>query len=103
MGRIEIVDLKQTGLVFRLTTNGVASWSYRYRSPTNGKLLRATIGSYPSVGLAQARKLAGAMESEIAGGIDPGEERRRRVNTASARTFGAVAERYLAEHAARHK
>jgi integrase len=100
-GRAEFSDLRCPGLVLRITTNGIKSWSYRYRDKAAGRISRATIGQYPAVGLAAARARANAMRQEVAEGGNPADRKRRSHSSAS--SFGALAARYLAEHARRHK
>jgi len=98
-GRLEISDARCAGLVFRITANGAQSWSYRYRSA--GRVMRATIGTYPAIGLAGARSAADDMRREVAKGGSPSA--RKRAARSADRTFDALAQRYLAEHARRHK
>jgi integrase len=100
--RLEIRDLGCGGLEFRVTSAGVKSWSFRFRDAA-GKQTRATIGEYPSIGLKAARAAADAMRSVVAAGGNPVEEKREARRTAGAKTFGALAARYLAEHAERQK
>src|SRR5262249_47656325 len=40
-GRLEIADLRQAGLVLRITSNGARSFAYRFRHPHSRKTLRA--------------------------------------------------------------
>jgi hypothetical protein len=98
-GRLEISDSRCAGLVFRITVNGARSWSYRYRA--GGRLMRATIGGYPAIGLSDARAQADAMRSMVAAGGDPAALKRE--GRSSDKTFAALAARYLAEHSRRHK
>lgn len=102
-GRTEIADVRCIGLSFRVTAAGARSWSFRFRDPDTGKTMRATIGPYPAVSLADARAKAEVHRKEVAAGINPVEQRRRHRSTALTRTFGALAARYLLEHADRHK
>jgi integrase len=102
-GRLEIADLRCAGLVLRITATGARSWSYRYRDKAAGRLTRLTIGSYPAVSLTAARSQADAMRREVAGGGDPADRKRRDRAEAGTRSFGVLAERYLAEHSRRHK
>ena len=101
--RVELTDARCRGLVFRVTDKGVSSFSFRFRDPRTGRPGRVTIGNYPDVSLSQARQRADALRAEVAAGTNPAEQHRRRRSTAASRTFGAVADRYLAEHAFRHK
>jgi integrase len=102
-GRIEIADLRQAGLVLRVTPNGARSFAYRFRHPHTRKTLRATIGPYPATTLEAARKRAKEMAAQIADGTNPIEARNAEREAAPTRTFQALADRYLKEHAERHK
>jgi len=102
-GRLEIADLRQAGLVLRITANDVRTFAFRFRHPHTRRTLRATIGGYPAVSLEGARKRAREMASEVAAGTNPIESKRAEREAAPTRTFGALAERYLREHASRHK
>ena len=102
-GRLEIADLRQAGLVLRITTAGARSFAYRFRHPHTRKTLRATIGPYPATTLEAARKRAKEMATQVADGTNPIEARNAERNAAPARTFQALADRYLNEHAQRHK
>jgi site-specific recombinase XerD len=53
--------------------------------------------------LAQARARADELRGRVAAELNPLEERRREREEAASRTFGAVADRYLNEHARRKK
>jgi integrase len=102
-GRLEIADLRQAGLVLRITSNGARSFAYRFRHPHTRKTLRATIGPYPATTLEAARKRAKDMAAQVADGTNPIEARNAERNAAPTRTFQALADRYLKEHAERHK
>jgi hypothetical protein len=60
-GRLEIADMRQAGLVLRVTSNGVRTFAFRFRHPHSRKTLRATVGTYPATSLEAARKRARAM------------------------------------------
>ena len=102
-GRVEIADLRCTGLAFRVTSNGARSWSFRFRDPRSGNPVRATLGSYPDIGLADAREAADALRRQVARGINPVEAERLEREEAKSKTFQALAERYLVEHSRRRK
>jgi integrase len=102
-GRLEIADLRQAGLVLRITPNGARSFAYRFRHPQTRKTLRATLGPYPATTLEAARRRAKEMAAQIADGTNPIEARNVERTAAPTRTFQALADRYLIEHAARHK
>jgi len=68
----------------------------------NGKLCRFTVGTYPKMGLGEARDEAQQIIKDAAKGISPKEreaEERRKAKTAQRNTFGAVAEEFMADHA----
>jgi hypothetical protein len=102
VGRTEIADLRCAGLSFRITPN-VRSWNYRFRDPKSGKTTRIGLGTYPAVSLAQAREQADAMRGMVAAGKNPLTVRREEREDAPRRTFEALADRYLIEHAERKK
>ena len=102
-GRLEIADLRQAGLVLRITSNGARSFAYRFRHPDTRKTLRATIGPYPATTLEAARKRAKNMAAQVADGTNPIDARNAEREAAPTRTFEALAGRYLKEHAGRHK
>src|SRR5262245_6126500 len=102
-GRLEIADLREVGLVLRITSNGARSFAYRFRHPHSRKTLRATIGPYPATPLEAARKRAKEMAAQVADGTNPIEARNAEREAAPTRTFQALADRYLKEHAERHK
>jgi integrase len=67
--RIEHPDGKITGLYLVQQPSGSASWALRYRFA--GRPTKLTIGPYPAVGLAIARRRAQEAIGAIAGGKDP--------------------------------
>jgi integrase len=102
-GRLEVSDARCAGLTFRVTANGVRSWSLRFRDPRSAQVTRVTIGKYPEISLQAAREQALDLRREIACGVNPVERKREEREQASTRTFAALAERYMHEHARRHK
>ena len=56
-----------------MQTSGVSSWALRYRA--GGRARKLTLGGYPAVDLAKARKLAKVAQGEIAAARDPGAEK----------------------------
>jgi hypothetical protein len=103
IGRLEITDLRCNGLTLRVTKGGVKSWSFRFRDPKSRRLTRATIGAYPTVSLQVARERALDLSRQVAGGINPVDEKRKARDEAPTQTFEALAARYMTEHARRHK
>jgi integrase len=98
-GRVEYWDSKTPGLCLRISPNG-ATWTLRYRPRDGGPQRRASLGSLPAVGLADAREQAQRLRLDVAKGTDPQRERMaKRAAAANAFTFDALAQRYLDEYA----
>jgi hypothetical protein len=97
-GRVEIWDAKTPGLCLRISTNGSATWSLRYRPRNGGGKQRITLGPADTLGLADARDRAARLRLEVANGGDPQRDRRR-----GGLTFDTVAQRYLDEYAKPYK
>jgi integrase len=101
-GRIEYFDAAFPGLALRITENGGKSWCAFYRF--NGRLRRYTIGRYPAIKPAQARREAAAALERLREGFDPAEEKRARrdLRSPGADSFSAVAYDYLDRHLAKN-
>ena len=104
--RLEYRDDKEPGLIFRVTEQGVRSWSVRYRNPA-GEHRRKSLGVFPAVGLSKARQEAKKVKGAVAGGSDvvaseratKAEEQRKRLHL-----FAGLAEAYfLAAEAGTHR
>ena len=67
--RREVPDGRITGLYLVLQPTGARSWALRYRA--SGVPKKLTIGAYPSVSLAEARKRAQKALAEVVDGNDP--------------------------------
>ena len=67
--RVEYRDDRNPGFGLRVCTSGAKSWMMLYR--LNGKVVRETLGKYPTLGLADARALAAERERAVQAGIDP--------------------------------
>jgi integrase len=98
-GRVELADLRCSGLEFRVTDKGARSFSFRFRCPTSGRVNRMTLGKYPDLTLSKARLRADGLRAQVAQGINPADAARRERETRASRSFGAVAERYLERYA----
>ncbi len=101
--RKEVFDSDAPGLALRITGKGARSWSVYFRlADTTGKQknLRATLGRYPSIGIAEARRMAREIRDQAAAGIDPRkarvEARTKARVTAERLLFRNVAEGYIA-------
>ncbi|MBF6570426.1 MAG: tyrosine-type recombinase/integrase [Candidatus Binataceae bacterium] len=93
-GRRVIWDRKTPGFGLRVTVTGHKTWVVLYRM--SGKLRWLTLGTYPPVSLADARKAAKDALADVHKGIDPVAEKQ---SARAADTFGALAARYLKEWA----
>ena len=102
-GRAEWADLRCVGLEFRVTSAGARSWTFRFRDPTTRRTLRASIGSYPEISLSAARKKADDLRAKVADGVNPIDAKRQERSESQSRAFKTLAERYMTEHAMRHK
>lgn len=107
--RQEVADAKVRGLYLIVQISGKKSWAVRYRF--GGRLLKLTIGAYPTFSLRQAREEAGNA-FRMLGGVSPQDPRavqketRRKAQRADAEDpdlFRLVAERYLREYASKRK
>jgi integrase len=94
------------GLALRVSAEGKKTWTLRYRTLT-GEQRRQTIGTYPEVGLADARNAAEIALGKVAAGGDPAKDRRAQRAAAKARKLSTVAdliEAYLeASEKGRHR
>jgi integrase len=72
--RLEVPDGKIGGLYLVVQPSGAKSWALRYRVAGTPK--KFTIGSYPAVGLAAARKKAQKALAEVVDGVDPSAKRK---------------------------
>ncbi|PMH73156.1 integrase domain-containing protein [Vibrio cyclitrophicus] len=59
------------GLQLRVLPNGTKSWRMIYKSPETGKQTKMTLGTYPVLGLADAKEINFDHRKLIAKGIDP--------------------------------
>lgn len=80
------------GLSLQVTPEGSKRWRFRYRFIGVAKSI--SLGVYPKVGLAKARRLHSDARGLLARGIDPSVERRR-VRAGNAHTFESVARSWL--------
>jgi integrase len=95
-GRVDIADRKAPGLVLRVTSNGSRSWAVRYR-PKGMEQRRETLGEYPTVALATARRRAFAVAAAAREGVDlPAKEARdRALEAARSRTVTGMLGEYI--------
>jgi integrase len=72
--RKEVPDGKITGLYLVLQPSGAKSWALRYRAA--GKPAKLTLGSYPKIDLATARRKAQEALGEVASGKNPAADKK---------------------------
>lgn len=86
------------GLFVLVKVNGSRLFQFKYRM--DGKERLYSIGVYPEVSLAQARKAKDAARAKVAAGIDPSEakqeEKRIRLE-AKGQTFAKIGEAFMAK------
>src|SRR5438094_720519 len=80
------------GFGLRVTPNGVKTWTVIYRN-ASGRLRRLTLGKYPLISLADARKAAHKALASVVQGADPASEKQARRD---APTFADVARAHIA-------
>ena len=88
------------GLYVEVLPSGSMSWRYQYNF--NGKREKLTLGRYPALGLADARRLRDEAEACLARGVSPAEakqEEKRAAREAAARApdFESLCERWYEE------
>ncbi|CAH6820978.1 CP4-57 prophage; integrase IntA [Vibrio chagasii] len=59
------------GLQLRIMPSGTKSWRFVYKSPATGKRSNMTLGKYPELSIANARKIAEGHRELVALEIDP--------------------------------
>lgn len=82
------------GLQMRVRANGSKLWNFNYIQPVTKKRLNMSLGTFPEVSLAQARKRTIDARALVAEGIDPKEKRdadRQTVKATTEHTFKNVA------------
>ena len=86
-------DSKTPGLALRVSAS-TRAWSFVFTSPKDGKRARMALGTYPALGLAEARTRATEARGLVHGGTDPREA--MTPQGAAEITMAALAELYLA-------
>lgn len=67
------------GLQLRIKPSGTKSWVLKYYKPFSKKRSNISLGNYPDVSLAKARKIREEYKSLLASNIDPKEHREQEV------------------------
>ncbi len=89
----------EKGLCLEIRPNGSKLWRYRYR--LDGKASMFSLGAYPKVSLADARKKRDDAKELVQQGIHPVQDKKIKAiatKVARANTFKAVTEAWLAEN-----
>ena len=74
-GKIELPDGLIPGMQLRVTDRGIKTFALRYRRIVDGKPRRLTLGTYPALSLAEARKKSKSALQKIEEGGDPFQEK----------------------------
>ncbi|HEX7021334.1 MAG TPA: integrase arm-type DNA-binding domain-containing protein [Trueperaceae bacterium] len=91
--RYELQD--RDGLLLEVLPSGRMTWRYRYTLA--GKREKVTLGRYPALSLAQARKRRNEAAELIEQGLSPAREKKRERETGPVATFADVAERWVTD------
>ncbi len=100
--RTEVSDSDAAGLALRITDKGARSWCVYFRLTDAAgarKNQRMTLGGYPAIGIAEARRQAREARDQAAAGVDPRKARadaqaKSRV-TAERLLFSNIAKAYV--------
>ena len=99
--RREIPDGGLSGLFLVIQPSGSKSWAVRYRAgPRTRKL---TLGSYPTIMLADARRLAREALMAVTEGRDPASEKGSRREHHERNTVQTLVEEFLRRHASKNR
>jgi integrase len=108
LSAVKVTNLKGPGyfadgdrLYFRIAPSGARGWIFRFT--LNNRTRDMGLGSYPGIGLAAARELAGTFRRLLKEGIDPIEWRRakaapERVAAAKSLNFDDCVREYIKAH-----
>jgi integrase len=97
-GQIDYFDVKPPNLGLRVSSSGRKTWFIMYRS--KGRLRRLTLGTYPTLSLADARGRATAARHAVAEGEDPAVQK---YDARHAPTMADLSTQYLDMYAKVHK
>jgi integrase len=92
--RIDYWDESLPGFGLRITPDGQRTWTVMYRF--GGRKRRYTLGAYPTLSLADARKLAREAQRSVRLGMDPASAKKAE---RLADSFAELAEHYLERYA----
>lgn len=100
-GRVDVYDAEVPGLVLRMSSSGVKSWSFTYR--VESKPRRLTLGAYPGVSLKLARARARDALAAVQRGEDPVEDKKAEGRDRQLNGFAACARDYVEKYAKRRQ
>lgn len=83
------------GLCLELRPTGARLWRMRYRRPVTGKANMLGLGTYPAMGLQEARRACTEARALLAVGIDPAEARKTAAAPGDNDRFQPVAVEWL--------
>ena len=86
------------GLYLLVTPAGGKLWRLKFR--VDGREKKLAIGTYPAIGLSDARKRRDDAREVLAAGADPSREKqqaKQRAKVSAANTFGEIANEFLAK------
>src|SRR4029434_3149910 len=92
--RIDYWDESLPGFGLRITPDGQKTWTVMYRF--GGRKRRYTLGAYPTLSLADARKIAREAQRSVGLGIDPAATKKAE---RLADSFAELAEQYVERYA----
>jgi integrase len=98
-GRADFRIKGAPALQLRVTTRGTKTWALAYKSPLTGKWSKTAIGTYPDMGLAEAKDRAQEVSVAVRKGADPVHDKRRRSLLES---FEDLSCAYMHEHQSRN-
>ena len=81
------------GLSCDILTTGKKVWRYAYR--IHGKQKTYTIGTYPNIGLSDARVKRDEAKEKVKTGVDPSQQKQLDKKMLLENTFQAIAEKFL--------
>ena len=99
--RQEITDGQVPGLVLLVQPTGAKSFAVRYSRA--GRVMKVTLGPYPALSLAEARRRALGIAASVANGADPAEEKKAARKAAArvpdaVKTVRTIADEFLKRH-----
>ncbi|WP_201612494.1 tyrosine-type recombinase/integrase [Psychrobacter immobilis] len=86
------------GLYLHISKAGTKSWRQDFTTPITKKRVTMTLGQYPEIGLADARRLRESIKAQLANGEDPRKVKKddeRQQLLESNNTFEIIAEEYI--------